>query len=103
MKPGKDVNNSESLRRDVRNKEHTGTGTYTKDKLHGLEQFTSSDSSNANTHSKRQDHYDPDIKLVYRDEKGNRLTTKEAYKKTVTEISWYKKQQEKESKNEIQN
>ena len=98
LKPGKDVNNSESLRRDVRNKEHTGTGTYTKDKLHGPEQFTSSDSSNANTHSKRQDHYDPDIKLVYRDEKGNRLTTKEAYKKLSQKFHGTKSNKKKRAK-----
>ncbi|QHS76391.1 U4/U6-U5 snRNP complex subunit SNU66 [Saccharomyces paradoxus] len=100
LKAEKGTNDSESLRKGVRNKEPTDTTSYTKDGLHGLKQSEASNSPNniSSNQRKRQSHYDPEIQLVYRDEKGNQLTTKEAYKKLSQKFHGTKSNKKKRAK-----
>lgn len=100
LKAEKGTNDSESLRKGVPNKESTDITSHTKNGLYGLKQSEASNSPNniSSNQRKRQSHYDPEIQLVYRDEKGNLLTTKEAYKKLSQKFHGTKSNKKKRAK-----
>ncbi|CAI4052275.1 hypothetical protein SKDZ_15G4440 [Saccharomyces kudriavzevii ZP591] len=67
---------------------------------HSREQFQCTEPLNNGSKIRRNrlSHYDPDIQLVYRDEKGNQLTTKEAYKKLSQKFHGTKSNKKKKAK-----
>ncbi|EJS41618.1 snu66p [Saccharomyces arboricola H-6] len=96
----KQANETKPIRKKVRNETHTDTNTYTAEELYSLNRFEGSEVSNevSNTENKKLDHYDPEVQLVYRDEKGNQLTTKEAYKKLSQKFHGTKSNKKKKAK-----
>ncbi|CAI4065226.1 hypothetical protein SUVZ_08G3300 [Saccharomyces uvarum] len=94
------ANEVEITRKKVRNEKANITNTYTEEGTYRAKKFDDSEIPKkvSEIQSKKLNHYDPDVQLVYRDEKGNQLTTKEAYKKLSQKFHGTKSNKKKKAK-----
>lgn len=94
------ANEVELTRKKVRNEKVNITNTYTEEGTYRPKQFDDSEIPNkaSEFQTKKLNHYDPDVQLIYRDEKGNQLTTKEAYKKLSQKFHGTKSNKKKKAK-----
>lgn len=91
---------AQKIRQRSRNKMGQDRSQYSAKELEEIERYQDDQIARHvnKLQSQRLQDYDPEVKLDYRDEKGNQLTTKEAYKKLSQKFHGTRSNQKKQAK-----